>query len=229
MGFSEYFEEWMDMDKTVSCPEGCGLRTLSEIPAVWVPSPQDRPFAGMIISRDPTTAFITYYNEARSMPLPGWREHLFHCNAIPDWTFDKIERFSSGYMEAPLSKKELENFRDTLFNSVYWTHLHRCCTDKRKTESLNFRRKNARLCADRWLKSEIEYASREGIRFIVTLGRDVERWFDRTGNDLLSGSAIKVYHLPHPSGTNNGSWFSKDERKRKVLEEKIRDLVLNCR
>ncbi|WP_421908642.1 hypothetical protein [Methanolacinia petrolearia] len=95
-------------------------------------------------------------------------------------------------------------------------------------ESLNFRQKNARLCADMWLKSEIEYASREGIRFIITLGRDVERWFDRTGNEILSGSAITIYHLPHPSGANNGSWFPKDEQKRRMLEEKIRELVMEC-
>ena len=229
MGFSGYFEECKDMKKSFSCPEECGLRDLSKIPAVWVPPPQNHPFAGMIISRDPTTAFIPYYNDAEAMPLPQWRERLFHCNAIPDWTFDKIERFSGKCMEVPLSPEELENFRNTLFSSVYWTHLHKCCTDKRKEESLNFRRKNARLCADRWLESEIEYASREGIGFIITLGRDVERWFDRTGNEILSWSAIKVYHLPHPSAANNGSWFPKDERKRKALEEKIRDLVLNCR
>jgi hypothetical protein len=229
MGFSEHFEECKVMNKSLSCPEECGLRDLSGIPAVWVPPPQDRPLAGMIISRDPTTAFIQYYNEARSMPLPEWREHLFHCNAISDWTFDKIERFNRKCMKVPLSPEDLENFRNTLFHSVYWTHLHKCCTDKRKVDSQNFRGKNARLCADRWLKSEIEYASRGGIRFIITLGRDVERWFDRTGNEILFGSTIKVYHLPHPSGANNGSWFPKDERKRKALEEKIREFVLNCR
>jgi hypothetical protein len=72
----------------------------------------------MIISRDPTTAFRPYYNDAKSMHLPEWREHLFRCNAIPDWTFNMIERFSREYMEDPLSSEDLENFRNTLFDSV---------------------------------------------------------------------------------------------------------------
>jgi len=228
MGFSEHFEDCRKMNKKDSCPDGCGLKSMSTAPAVWVPPPQRHRFAGIIISRDPTTAFIPFYNEAKEMDLSKWRDHLFATDAIPRWVCDKVEKFSREHMADPLSDEELEKFRDTLYNSVYWTHLHKCCTDKQKKESLNFRWKNARYCADRWLKSEIEAALREDIRFIITLGKDVERWFEETGNNILSCRNISVYHLPHPSGANNGSWFSKDEKKKGILEEKIRNIVLEC-
>ncbi len=228
MGFTEHFEDCRKMNKKDSCPDECEFKDMLEIPAVWVPPPQKHQFIGIIISRDPTTAFIPFYNEAKEMDFRKWREHLFATNAIPRWVCKKVEKFSSEYMAVPLSNEELENFRKTLYNSVYWTHLHKCCTDKHKEQSLNFRWKNALYCSDRWLKPEIESALREDIRFIITLGKDVERWFDDTGYEILSGRNITVYNLPHPSGANNGSWFSKDKKKRKVLEEKIRELVMEC-
>ncbi|MBN1431496.1 MAG: hypothetical protein JW931_01850 [Methanomicrobiaceae archaeon] len=216
------------MNKKDSCPDECGLKSISTAPAVWVPPPQRHPFAGIIISRDPTTAFIPFYNEAKEMDLPKWREHLFATDAIPRWVCSRIEMFNRKYMDDLFSKEELGNFRDTLYNSVYWTHLHKCCTDNQKKDSLNFRQRNARQCADRWLKSEIEAAAREDIRFIITLGKDVERWFENNCAEIEGIQNGRLYHLPHPSGAAMGAWHPKDEQKQRDLEEKIRGLVLEC-
>ena len=103
-----------------------------------------------------------------------------------------------------------------------------CCTDKRAAASLKFKPKNAACCADRWLRSEIECAACEDVRFIITLGKDVERWFERNGDALIENTTIRVYHLPHPSGANMASWHPKDEQARKKLEENITNLVLEC-
>lgn len=201
------------MNKYDSCPDNCKFKKLPKIPAVWVPPPQNNPFIGMIISRDPTTAFIPYYNDAKipyyndakSKGLSLWRENLFNSNAIPDWIYKRIEYFNRKYMENSLSNDELANFRKTLFNSVYWTHLHKCCTDKPGEASLKFSRKNAGYCADRWLSSEIESTASDNIRFIITLGKDVERWFEKNGSNILKNKNIHLYHLPHPSGANMAS------------------------
>lgn len=228
MSFDDFFKTSIVMKKSQSCPDKCEFKGVTEIPAVWVPPAENNPFIGIIISRDPTTAFIPFYKEANGMNLTEWREYLFSTNAIPKWTFDKIALFNRKYMEGAFSDFEMNNFKDTLFNSVYWTHLHKCCTDKQKKDSLNFRQKNARLCADLWLKEEIESALSEDVRFIIALGKDVERWFERTGNEILKDSDTHLYNLPHPSGANNGSWFSKDEQAKRILKEKIRNLVLEC-
>ncbi|KAF1078385.1 uracil-DNA glycosylase family protein [Methanogenium sp. MK-MG] len=227
MSFDEHVKICMTMNKSDACPDECELKGLSDIPAVWVPPPQNHPFAGIIISRDPTTAFIPYYTDAKSRSLSLWRELLFDTNAIPRWTFTRIKSFNQRYMQGALSDEELNTFRDTLYHSVYWTHLHKCCTDKRGEASLKFRPRNAYSCADRWLCSEIESASRENIRFIVTLGKDVERWFERKGDDLVD-QTIRLYHLPHPSGANMASWHPKDKQAQKRLEENIYHLVREC-
>jgi len=228
MGFDKHFKNFIAMKKSDACPDTCELKGASGIPAVWVPPPQNHPFAGLIISRDPTTAFIPYYTDAKKMDLSLWRELLFDTNAIPRWTHQRVTKFTEKYLQGTISEEEMEQFRETLYHSVYWTHLHKCCTDKRAEASLKFKPKNASCCAGRWLRSEIEYAARENIRFIITLGKDVERWFERNGDALLENTTICVYHLPHPSGANMASWNPKDEQARKKLEEDIRHLVLEC-
>jgi hypothetical protein len=228
MSFDDYFKTVSKMNKSDSCPDECEFKRLSDIPAVWVHPPQNNPFIGIIISRDPTTAFIPYYNDAKSKDLSLWREDLFNSNAIPDWIYGRIEYFNRKYMENSLSNDELLNFKKILFNSVYWTHLHKCCTDKPGEASLKFSGKNAGYCADRWLKKEIESAANENIRFIITLGKDVENWFLKNGNIIPEDKNIHLYHLPHPSGAAMGAWSPKDEFVKISLGEKIKNIVLDC-
>lgn len=129
MSFNEDFKTISKMDKSNSCPDECEFKRLLRIPAVWVPPPQNNPLIGMIISRDPTTAFISHYNDAKSKNLLLWRENLFDTNGIPKWTYDKIASFNRKYMEGALSEEELKKITNTIFNSVYWGHLHKCYSD----------------------------------------------------------------------------------------------------
>jgi hypothetical protein len=163
------------MDKRKVCPDLCELKDFPAIPPIWIPPPQKRDrFVGLIISRDPTTAFIPAYCAARAMSASSGRAYLFHSDAIPRWIFDQIAVFNQKFMQTSFSEEELMNFRTVLFEGVYWTHLHKCCTDKRREKSLRFKRRNARCCADFWLCSEIEQVSHEKLEFILTLGKDVE-------------------------------------------------------
>jgi hypothetical protein len=229
MDFYEHFERCGAMDKEHVCPDRCELKDFSAVPPIWVPPPQKRDhFVGVVVSRDPTTEFIPVYSAAKIMGASSGRAHLFHSNAIPRWIFDRIAVFNRMFMQNTLSEKELTNFRDVLFEGVYWTHLHKCCTDKRGEKSLSFKRTNAHQCADRWLRSEIEHLSREGIEFIIMLGKDVELWFESNQDQLILPSTIRLYHLPHPSRANMASWYPKDERVRDKLAGKIVDLVTQC-
>lgn len=227
MDFYEYFERCKATDKGKVCPDRCELKDFPAVPPVWIPPPQKRDrFVGLIISRDPTTAFLPAYHAAMTMSASSGRAHLFHSDAIPRWIVDRIAVFNQKFMQNSFSEEELTNFRTVLFEGVYWTHLHKCCTDKRGEKSLRFKRRNARRCADLWLRSEIEQVSQEDIEFIITLGKDVERWFENS--PLILPSTIRVYHLPHPSRVNMASWYPKDEPARERLAGEIADLVAQC-
>ncbi|MDG6219716.1 MAG: hypothetical protein QCI00_09815, partial [Candidatus Thermoplasmatota archaeon] len=102
----------------------------------------------------------------------------------------------------------------------------KCCTDKRGEASLKFKNGNARRCADRWLRAEIEYVCREDIEFIITLGKDVERWFESNRAELCLPATVQVFRLPHPSKANMASWYPKDEKVRKGLAREIISLVV---
>lgn len=234
MNLNTFFSDNSQVDKGEVCPAECVFKKLSSIPQVWIPPPQSpNNCIGMIISRDPTTAFIPYYSKARTLELPLWRQELFNSHAIPQWLCDRIAVFNQKYMQGQLSDDVLIRFRNSISENVYWTHLHKCCTDKRGEHSLKFKPENADICADRWLRYELQAAIPKGeiqqdLQFIVTLGKDVERWFLKEKNANLVDSGIRIYHLPHPSRANMASWYPKDEEVQKRLEGMILDLVELC-
>ena len=148
MSLLHYFSANNAMQKSDLCPESCEMRLLSHIPPVWVPPPQmPLRVRGVIISRDPTTGFIPYFNSAREESYQIWRTELFQSNAIPNWIFKRIKTFNQKFISPTLSPEDLEKFRLTLFNHIYWTHLLKCCTDRSGEQSKKFNIKNARLCA----------------------------------------------------------------------------------
>jgi len=226
--FYEYFERCRGADKERECPDQCELKVFPAVPPVWVPPPQNRDrLVGLVVSRDPTVAFIPTYLSAQAMSASSGREHLFASDAIPRWICDRIAVFNRTFMPNPFSEEELTNFRHVLYDGVYWTHLNKCCTDTRGEQSLRFKKKNAYRCADHWLRSEIESVLREHVAFIVALGMDVERWFEHN-LDLIDPSGVRLYRLPHPSRANMASWYPKDEHVRERLAGEIEGLVRQC-
>lgn len=117
MSFDEHFKTFISINKSDACPDECECKGLSGIPAVWIPPPQKHPFVGIIISRDPTTAFIPYYTDAKAKDLSSWRELLFETNAIPRWTFQRITAFNGKYMDGAFSEEEMNTFRDKTVTS----------------------------------------------------------------------------------------------------------------
>ena len=106
-------------------------------------------------------------------------------------------------------EENLNRLYEMLFESTYWTHLHKCPTDNKNKFSTK--------CANIWLKNEINEAQRDGARIIVCLGRDVECWIQRN----ILDQSLEIVRLPHPSNANNAFWYSKDEDKKQDIKENI--------
>lgn len=93
---------------------------------------------------------------------------------------------------------------DLVFQHTYWTHLHKCFTDSRSKE-LRFRRRNARVCAGKWLGDELKFAEANGAKFVVTLGTHVS---SHVASMLVEQESIlDMIELPHRSGQNNAIWY----------------------
>jgi len=210
-----------------SCPAGCGFKTRGDIPIVGIPGPQKHnKFLGVIISRDPTTAFIAPYMEARQEPPDIWHHRLMTAKAPPQWLIGQISVFNRKYLDSQFTT-EIGRLKEIIENNVYWTHLHKCCTDKSSRAAPRFKTKNARLCAGRWLRQELSGAIEQGAKFIVCVGKDAGAWV-MEWEKATGANGIPVYYLPHPSGAASGAWNPKDEGKMKELKSSIIGLLQQC-
>lgn len=108
--------------------------------------------------------------------------------------------------------KELYRMLDV----AYWTHLHKCPTDREHKFSI--------ICADKWLREEINKAIEDGIQTIVCLGRDVENWIDTY---VGIPATVEVIRLPHPSGANR-KWYMMDTEEKHKTREGIERLMKAC-
>ncbi|MDK2781969.1 MAG: hypothetical protein PWR13_997 [Archaeoglobi archaeon] len=105
-----------------------------------------------------------------------------------------------------------ENYEKNLFKlffeETYWTHLHKCPTDGKN--------RFTKMCADRWLKREVELAVGEGAEVLICLGEDVKKCVC----DNFNFEGIEKIKLPHPSTANNKKWSSKsnDDLKDKIYK-----------
>lgn len=210
------------IDKS-DCPDDCTFKYKREIKIALVPPPDE--ILGVIISRDPTTRwYSTYTDIKKNYEEETVRTKLFET-AIPNSLKNQIEFF----MKESIDKNNLDCLFDTLFQKVYWTHLHKCFTDASGKQSLKFNIETANQCADKWLKEELFYAIGNKTKFLIVLGKEaqswVKKWKDKEGKD----QNIKVINLLHPSGQNNRIWRRSAIKEIEQTENAIREWIELCR
>ncbi len=229
MRFIDYIQDDTHIFKKDECPNACESRNNEKVPIVGVFPPQSNKLTGMIISRDPTTAFKKPYLKARGKTNAEWHNKLMTVDAPPQWLIKKIKNFDDKYMEN-IHSNDLKILEQNIANNVYWTHLHKCCTDKkdRKLGAVHFKHKNGELCADKWLMDEIKEAKSLGLKFIICLGKDVKSFIEPR-ESTIKEQDIKIFYFPHPSGANNGEWYPKNPDKKTRLIKNIGDLFLVCK
>jgi len=180
------------------CAE-CGLNNQQNRDhPICIPLPSDD-IRGCIISRDPTSAFIN----PRKKPIITRGNFNFSKGKVPPkWLYERIQSFR-GFPPDSVEAKKLSTFFDL---NCYWTHFHKCPTDKQGKGYPRFSYPNGKICADRWFEFECT-ENKLNDKILILLGRDVERYFqERPDHPLLKSE--HVFFLPHPSTANCGNGWS---------------------
>lgn len=208
--------------------DGCKLQSSRFRHPVCIPS-FSKQIDGCIISRDPTYKFLEVLDKLEDNRSEYSGNFCF--NAPPKWLYQRIEYF----MDSSLPSSEIEKLTDFLNFRCYWTHLHKCAT-KKKTENRNgliseteyppFAYQTAEYCANAWMKSEFE-KHRLRDKIIITLGRDVEKYFKQGHGKSLLTRNDSLICLPHPSRANCGSIWSwnKKCRESESISGEIKNLI----
>ena len=222
MRFEDYFLDAGNVFRKDRCPDECRFKTLNSIPIVGVPLPQwPRRLQGVLVSRDPTIAFIEPYLNARDNLIEGWRHSLMAADAPPQWLVARVAEFDRKYMDGRHAF-HLKKLGKVLEDNVYWTHLHKCCTDKAGKEAFPFSYENAYICGSCWLSRELSDAVALGAKFVLCLGTDVERFM--YGREAPEKEQVTVLCLPHPSGAAMGAWNPKNSMRRERIADTIDEL-----
>jgi hypothetical protein len=206
-----HISKYLETLKKDSCPNNCEFKKKRKIDIARVPPPDE--ILGVIISRDPTTDWLTKYRKNREN-----RKRLFET-AIPGQLIERIEKFT---------REDVSYLREFLNQYVYWTHLHKCFTDKSGKTSIKFKPKNANECADAWLGEELNIAINDKTKFIIALGKDVQKWIGEWQEDCCRNKNIKIIYLPHPSRANVGrylSWYPKESKNKERIKKRIDNLL----
>lgn len=211
--------EYLDTMNKTCCQDDCDFKNKKEIEIAKIPPPNE--IAAVLISQDPTVDWA--YKCLKSEREENTRRKLLFASAIPLFSITKILIFMR---RGNLAKDDDEkHLFDMIFQKTYWTHLHKCFTDKRGKESIKFKPKNAKKCADTWLEKELDLAISEGAKFVIALGDRVKSWVETWNRS----KGLEVISLPHPSGQNNVIWYrSKKNKYKKTIretEEQIRRLL----
>jgi|SRR5271157_326543 len=222
MQFIDYILDSPNVLTKSSCSKDCQFKDNHQIPIVGIPTINS--IQGVIISRDPTTAFIEPYLLARLISQEDWHHKLMTADAPPQWVIKQIETFNQKYLEEDY-KANIGQLKKLMENNIYWTHLHKCCTDKSAKEAPSFNAKNARLCANKWLDKELKEAIDAGAEFIICVGNDARSWLQEWESGQDKTKIIPIFYLPHPSGAANGAWNPKDIKKLDDLKNTIESLL----
>ena len=223
MQFIDYISNVDNIYEKALCPDECEFKDNIKVPIVGVYPPSSDKFLGVIISRDPTTRFKDPYLKARVTP-ERWHDELMEADAPPQWIINKIRFFDGKYVD------DVRFLEKMMADNIYWTHLHKCCTDKleKELDAKKFKRVNAKLCMKTWLVKEFSDVVDYKVRFIICLGKDVENLIKPIEGSLTSHN-IRVFYLPHPSDANNGTWYSKEAKVRDNITKNIDGLLLLCK
>jgi len=203
--------------------EKCELSQLGNKDRVCIQRPS-KEIRGCLISRDPTSEFLKDYKQP-----PTDNKGILWFNAPPKWLFTKIEKKVICSGEDFPNKAKLSELRNFLDYECYWTHLHKCPTKPQKKldryqQGINrveenyppFRFSTAKHCANIWFKSEFDnYKLNDKI--IITLGRDVEIFFNLWSNSCGLDSK-RIINFPHPSGRCR-SWNQNSDQKERITDE----------
>ncbi|MDO8733774.1 MAG: uracil-DNA glycosylase family protein [Elusimicrobiota bacterium] len=213
--------EYLKKIRKSRCPHDCEFKIKEKIEIAFVPPPDK--ILGVIISRDPTTNWLEkhYKKEKKS------RKNLFD-SAIPSQLIERIRNF----MANNITEKDKKHISEFIYKNVYWTHLHKCFTDKSGKKSIKFKNTNANKCADKWLTEELKTAINDNTKFIIVLGNDVKKWIYEWREDYCRNKNIEIFHLPHPSGENVGrgfSWYPKETKVREKIKNRIDRLLKLCK
>ncbi len=200
-----------------NCPPNCRL-SREGVEIARVPPPNE--ILGIIISRDPPISWWHFYRFAMAENQEDTARKMLYASAIPGLLMDRIWAF----MGERINWSDLESLYNIVFKKVYWTHLHKCFTDKSQEKTV-FKPRDATICANQWLKEELLLVITEGAQFILTLGREAQNWIEKWQKEAKESEKVKVIKLPHPSGLNR-KWNNKNDKN--ILTQ-VRLLIDICR
>lgn len=209
MNLNEFLEGIKSKER---CPD-CDFKSKLEIEPALIPPPTE--IVGIVISRDPTVRWMHFYKYIENEPQEDIRRKMLFASAIPLALINRILEFGEITEDGCLF--------DMVFQNVYWTHLHKCFTDPNGKGPIKSKKINLQLCANFWLDEELGYAIGKKTKFIIALGKDVEKWFNKRENKWKD--RVQIIYLPHPSGRNR-KWNNKDDKN---IKKTIRDLFKLCR
>lgn len=224
MQFIDYIKNPVNIVNKSACPDDCDFKG-EDVPIVGIMPPESpNKLLGIIISRDPTTEFIEVYQKAKTNENSFEWHQLMIEDAPPQWLINKIILFNEKHLNGDYNK-EIESLKAIVKDNLYWTHFHKCCTDK---NGIKFKHSNGVKCAKKWLWKEILESKALGAKIIICLGKDVESYI-KPKEKALPG--IRIYYLPHPSGvnTNKSSWYPKTDSELETLKASVIDLLNFCK
>lgn len=207
--------------------KGCKLEKSLFLHPICIPFLSKR-IDGCIISRDPTFNFLEKIKEYNKHPSIFTGNFSFGP-APPKWLFKRIGYFMDYSPDDP-SMVKLQEFLD---KRCYWTHFHKCPTQKKGKRNINpeekypsFHYSTAKWCANSWFESEFNrYLLKDKI--IIKLGRHVEQFFNQSEFRFLPKNKSSMIALPHPSAVNKGNIWSWNRNciERDTVENEIRRLI----
>jgi len=215
------------------CQVECDFKKYGKTPIVKISLPKEpEKFLGMIISEDPTTAFICPYKFAMRR---GDTHSLIKNPAPPKWLIQRITEYQNKYCDGQYSN-QIEKLQEKINNNFYWTHMLKCCTMKSKKLkalpeemriSIPFRHDRGMICAKTWLLGELKDAvNKEKVKCIIVLGKSPKTCVEQFVVESDIDDDRFVY-LPHPSSANMKSWNPKKEKDKNMLDCNLTKLFNN--